>query len=259
MLTRRLRTAHIELQEARYQSNETMPTHAHPEACVTLVLRGSLQERAGTRSHAADPMFIGVKPHGLEHSDRFLGSARTMKIRFSRGFTEDLEEWSPALETWRWRLAGPATRVMTRMLVRLRSAVPVESGWLEDDALELVSELGGDRRLTPQSAPPAWLKQLKGRVETDFREGVRTSELAREVGLHPVYLARLFRQHFGESISGCVRRARTRAAAHLLADTNEPIARIALRTGCSDQSHLTRLFKSVAGLTPDAWRRISAT
>jgi AraC-like DNA-binding protein len=44
-------------------------------------------------------------------------------------------------------------------------------------------------------------------------------------------------------------------AARRLADTDQPLAEIALACGFCDQSHLTRTFRRRTGLTPGAWRR----
>jgi len=40
--------------------------------------------------------------------------------------------------------------------------------------------------------------------------------------------------------------------------TSEPLARIALDCGLCDQSHLTRQFRRLVGMTPRAWRREQA-
>jgi AraC-like DNA-binding protein len=40
--------------------------------------------------------------------------------------------------------------------------------------------------------------------------------------------------------------------------TKEPLASIALACGLADQSHLTRLFRRVVGVSPASWRRLRA-
>jgi AraC-like DNA-binding protein len=51
-----------------------------------------------------------------------------------------------------------------------------------------------------------------------------------------------------------LKRLRIQTACRLLVDTRESIATIALRCGFSDQSHLTREFRRVTGLTPGSYR-----
>jgi AraC-like DNA-binding protein len=48
-------------------------------------------------------------------------------------------------------------------------------------------------------------------------------------------------------------------AQELLIRSREPLAQIALRCGLSDQSHFTRVFRRLVGVTPGAWRRQHAT
>nr|WP_281423864.1 helix-turn-helix transcriptional regulator [Mesorhizobium silamurunense] len=50
-----------------------------------------------------------------------------------------------------------------------------------------------------------------------------------------------------------LRDRRIRAASTLI-KTDMPLAEIAAATGFADQSHLTRVFKTIKGLSPGAWR-----
>ncbi len=58
-------------------------------------------------------------------------------------------------------------------------------------------------------------------------------------------------------MGGFLRRARVEEAARRLAEGAAPLAQIALECGFCDQSHLSRTFKRLMGLTPGAWRRAS--
>ncbi|MGH7711942.1 MAG: helix-turn-helix domain-containing protein, partial [Gemmatimonadaceae bacterium] len=52
-----------------------------------------------------------------------------------------------------------------------------------------------------------------------------------------------------------VRRVRIERVRELLAGTTDPLSAIAFSTGFSDQSHLTRQFRAVTGMTPAEYRR----
>ena len=88
-----------------------------------------------------------------------------------------------------------------------------------------------------------------------FREDVSPSDLGREVGIHPVHLASVFRKYLGCSVGEFVRNCRVEFAASRLACRGVPLADIAAEAGFADQSHFTRLFKRATGLTPAAFRR----
>jgi AraC family transcriptional regulator len=86
-------------------------------------------------------------------------------------------------------------------------------------------------------------------------EPVRLADLAREVAVHPAHLARAFRQQFGTSVGGYVRRLRLDRAAAELERSDKALAAIALAAGFADQSHFTRSFRRHTGFTPGAYRR----
>ena len=92
-------------------------------------------------------------------------------------------------------------------------------------------------------------------IDRDFREALTTAFIARTVGVHPVYLAQVFRQVYGCTISAYLCRRRLEYACAELRYSRAPIAEIALTAGFYDQGHFSRTFKRVLGLTPSEYRR----
>ena len=78
--------------------------------------------------------------------------------------------------------------------------------------------------------------------------------MAAEVGLSPLYLARHFKEMFGETPHRYVLRRRIERARRLLL-MGAGIAEVAVASGFSDQSSLTRAFRQATGTTPGAFRR----
>jgi AraC-like DNA-binding protein len=103
------------------------------------------------------------------------------------------------------------------------------------------------------------LRQVRELLEARFTESLRLAEIADAVGRHPVYLATSFRRAYGETIGDCVRRLRVERARRELEQSDAPIADVALTAGFANQSHLTRTFRKVTGMTPAAYRRLSGT
>ena len=87
-----------------------------------------------------------------------------------------------------------------------------------------------------------------------FREPVRIGDVASEVGVHPSSLARAFQRHYRCTPGEFVRRLRVDLAGQRLAQSEVSLAAIARETGFSDQSHFSRTFKSVTGMTPGDFR-----
>ena len=101
---------------------------------------------------------------------------------------------------------------------------------------------------------PRWLQRALELVHARSAEPLGLAALAQSAGVHPVYFVRAFRAHVGATPGAYLRRLRVdRAAAKLIA-SEESIAGIALDTGFSDQSHLTRVFRAALGITPAQYR-----
>ena len=91
-------------------------------------------------------------------------------------------------------------------------------------------------------------------VKSQFCDRLTLEELAREAGVHPVHLSRVFRKCEGEGIGEYVHRLRIRAACEQMFAPQKSLAEIGLETGFADQSHFTRAFRRITGMSPGAFR-----
>jgi len=81
-------------------------------------------------------------------------------------------------------------------------------------------------------------------------------EVSRIVGLSPSHFAKKFRQSTGLSLERLVNRRRLRAALHVLRDADTPLSRVAIDLGFTSQSHFTRIFSELTGMTPARYRKL---
>lgn len=91
-----------------------------------------------------------------------------------------------------------------------------------------------------------------------LHECVSNTEMARVAGMSPRAFERSFAREYGLSPQQYLKRLRIQTACRRLVDTRESIAAIALRCGFADQSHLTREFRRVTGMTPGSYRETYA-
>jgi AraC-like DNA-binding protein len=91
-----------------------------------------------------------------------------------------------------------------------------------------------------------------------MNESVPTGDVARMSGLSEGQVIRTFHYEFGLPPHAYHLRVRLAAACELLA-RGVAIARVANECGFADQSHLSRRFKSVYGVTPATWAAGSAS
>ena len=99
------------------------------------------------------------------------------------------------------------------------------------------------------------LRRCKDRMSHNLASSISVSELAKDCRLSRVHFSRSFKRSTGETPHRWLLRRRVEEVKKMLAATEVPISEIALACGFNDQSHLTKAFSAIAGLTPGAWRR----
>jgi AraC family transcriptional regulator len=142
-----------------------------------------------------------------------------------------------------FRLAGQSVR-----------AGPEASTVMEGLCWELVSGMAGEK-LWPQQRLPSWVRQARELLHDQCTGPIQITQMAQQLGIHPVYFARAFRQAFRCTPGEYRMRCRLRKAMVLLRDAKLPLSDIALEAGFFDQSHLTKAFRNHLGLAPHAYRK----
>lgn len=97
------------------------------------------------------------------------------------------------------------------------------------------------------------LKYLTAR----FKNRVLIEDIANTLGKDPAYLNRKFKSEVGIAPHQYLLQQRLKRARKLLSETDIDIATVAVETGFSDQSHLTRYFSKEVGLSPSKFRHHS--
>jgi AraC family transcriptional regulator len=93
-------------------------------------------------------------------------------------------------------------------------------------------------------------------IQENYSRDVALSDIAEAVHLSPFHVARLFKQGLGVSPHQYLIQVRVNSARSLLSagSGERSLAEVASAVGFADQSHLTRHFKRVFGLTPKQLR-----
>lgn len=249
---------HVCVAEGEYSAGERQEKHAHSYASISFVFAGSLQETVGKTPELAFPFSTAIKPCGVEHADYFGNTgARMLSVQFPQRLIECLKDWDSGLNTWRWVHGGLTARLMLRLL-KMHRQPSTSNSELEECVYEILGALPFHHSLEAGSQLPRWLQLVKQELDDTFAEGIRVSNLAARAEVHPVYLARQFRHHVGCSITDYRKLLKVRAASRALNSPHVSFVDVADQFGFADQSHFGRAFKSVTGLTPLAYRRLSS-
>jgi AraC-like DNA-binding protein len=91
-------------------------------------------------------------------------------------------------------------------------------------------------------------------IDTHLSQSITNDDLARVAGLSSPVFSHAFREVTGMSPPRWQMDARVRLAQRLMFDNPaESLANIASRAGFSDQSHFSRAFFDIMGMSPSAW------
>jgi AraC family transcriptional regulator len=102
---------------------------------------------------------------------------------------------------------------------------------------------------------PRKLQRVTDLMLANLERDVSLSELAAECKLSHSYFTRAFKRSTGESPHRWLLRQRVERAKELLREGDVALSEIAIACGFADQSHFTRVFRSLAGASPGSWRR----
>lgn len=99
------------------------------------------------------------------------------------------------------------------------------------------------------------LQTVKEAILANLETKFQARELAQMCGISTSHFRRAFFSSTGMSLHRWVIRQRIEQVCGDLLSSPLPVADIALRWGFSDQSHLSRTFVAVLGITPAKWRK----
>ncbi|MDX2211652.1 MAG: AraC family transcriptional regulator [Oculatellaceae cyanobacterium bins.114] len=102
----------------------------------------------------------------------------------------------------------------------------------------------------PNGLSQATLTLVKEYIHVHLHQDLKLDKIAAIAQLSPYHFLRLFKQSMGVTPHQYIVQCRLNQAKYLLQYSNLSIVEIATQTGFCDQSHLTRSFKRLIGVTP---------
>lgn len=112
-----------------------------------------------------------------------------------------------------------------------------------------------DRRRQPGRLTPWQEQRAKDFMLANLAKGVSLEMIGRECGLSRAHFARNFKNSTGVTAYAWLQRMRILKARELLCANQHTLTEIALECGFTDQSHFSKVFKSLTGASPGAWQR----
>ncbi|MFD6495692.1 AraC family transcriptional regulator [Streptomyces sp. NPDC060188] len=245
----------VEVFHAHY-TEYAYPMHVHEAWTLLIVDDGAVRYDLDRHEHGTPHDTVSLLPPHIPHNgapataDGF--RKRVLYLDSSR-LGDDLI--GPAVD-------GPdlVDPVLRQRVGQLHTALAHPGDELEADSrLTLISERL-HVRLRPAAAaglvrPDRPLAhRLRELLDARLVEGIALDEAARLVHAHPAHLVRAFSGAFGIAPHQYLMSRRVDRARRLLLDGRPP-GEVAATTGFYDQSHLTRHFRRLVGVTPGRYAR----
>jgi len=161
---------------------------------------------------------------------------------------------------------GVADPIVQSLAAAIRPALarPQRANALFIDSVALalaahVAQTYGNLRPVPRGGPvslAAWQeKRAKEIMLEDLQADLSMADVASQCGLSAGHFARAFRVSTGLPPHRWRLQRRIARARDLLRSSAEPLVEIGLKCGFADQSHFTKTFTRLVGLSPGVWRR----
>lgn len=102
----------------------------------------------------------------------------------------------------------------------------------------------------------SWCVKLNQLIHDDWDKQHSLSDLATQIGVHPVTISKYFARYFGCTLGEYLRKLRVSKSLSLIKNPEYSLTEIALLCGFADQSHFIRVFKQYTGISPKNYRSL---
>lgn len=243
-----------------YYVQHAYPRHSHDYYVISLIERGRQSfTHQGTKYLTPPGGVIFINP----------GAVHTGEAADRQGFElRSLYPTTTLMETAVFELTGRHQglpffkevrvdhRQTTQSVLSLHKALSGSTSILESESRLLWTLAELIRRYAdissneqPLGAENKAIQQVRQYIEEHFAEGVTLDQLSRLVSISPYYLLRVFHAEIGMPPYEYLESIRIRHAQKLIR-AGKPLAETANEVGFSSQSHMTRHFKKIIGVTP---------
>jgi AraC family transcriptional regulator len=242
------------LTEAGYTPHIEVPWHYHENAYFFYHLRGQLDEVNKKQTLTCTPGTLLFHHWQDPHYDKnFSTDALFFHIELEKNWFAR-HDVNPAVLEGSIKLENPAFKSVFQKIYG-ESKINDGITQLSVDGLLLQSFAAIMRDAQREKyGIPGWVEKVKAMLHDADTDGLTLQQLSRETGIHPVHLSKEFPKYFHAGFGEYIRTRKIEKAATLLTSNELSLSGIAYQCGFADQSHFTRCFKAVHGITPLQYR-----
>ncbi len=233
----------ISLFQQQYLPLSSSPLHYHQNEHFCFALKGTFHEVAKKDDMLISEGQLLIYPKNREHKTIIQGDARScLFIEFDNTWLEKLKDTKIKFEDFSVINNQHISHLFLRIFDEFRKKPQdVSNLLLEGLVLESIVEVSR-RDLGQKKLIPYQVKKIRNLLQESYSEKWTLDNLSARLDFHPIYLNKLFKQHFGKSIHLYLEDLRIERACDRLKNTNDTITNIAFECGFNDASHLCKVF-----------------
>jgi len=240
------------MSELEQPAPRQIPYHEHELPYFTLVISGYYNEgdRLGTREFY--PLTAMFNPRECSHWSAVGNTgARLFTVEIPKEQWEDSGVKMPDAPVADLGVGHLIWKAL-RLFREFRCGDAMEPLTAESLTCEMIAAAGTGR--AAEDRAPKWWTRAEEYLRANAEQPLRIREVAKAADVHPVHLARVFRQRTGITPGEYVQSLRVQKACARLSTRERPLADVAIECGFTDQSHMTKLFRRFTGTTPAEFR-----
>ncbi|GAA0595816.1 AraC family transcriptional regulator [Kribbella sandramycini] len=245
----------VEVLHAHFPSH-AYPSHTHDAWTVLIVDEGAVRYDLDHREHGLAQAQVSLLPPHVAHDGRSVRPGGFRKrVLYLESDRLGAELIGAAVDQPEYADAALRHRIHQLHGVLVDGKEDLEA----QSRLTLIEERLRQhlhRAITapPDQRDPGVAQQLRDLLDAQLPQGITLDEASRIIQAHPVHLVRSFSREYGVPPHRYLTGRRVDLARRHLLDGRPP-AEVATLAGFYDQSHLTRHFRKLLGVTPSAYAR----
>jgi AraC family transcriptional regulator len=218
------------------RSEDEIPRHTHEDAHFLFIINGHYLTSANAVGPVSTSSTLIFNPPGTTHQDRFRArGGRFLGVSLKTAAVGPIELIDHPVGF----AGGEASWLGWKLYQEIQDPDDVSVLVMTGLVLEMLGHIWRHRVSSGHSVP-TWLKLAHELIRERFTEALTVREIAEAVGVHPVYLVRAFRKHYGVTAGEYLRQLRVEFACRQMS-AGASLSQVASAAGFCDQSHFTRL------------------
>ena len=232
-----------------YERNCEIGKHYHDDNYISILIKGKYYEKNTVENNLISSGNIVFRPNSYTHENLFESSGG---ICFNIEFKQ---EWQKQLNQT-LKLPSKFNNYKTESFPSLyKLLLNFQNDYNEELAFEFICDWLfhiNQKTLTKGFLP--WVEKVVRILENEIDCFHSLHSLSERAFIHPVYLARDFKEKKGITIGEYQLKIKLANSVSLLLNTDLPITDISYKNGFYDDAHFIRTFKSVYNASPHQFR-----